>query len=175
MAFCANCGATVSGAGFCGSCGRPLAAAAPPAQMASAPHAAGMAAAPTMQTVPAGGAAASGLTPNVAGALSYLLGFITGIIFLVLEPYKRDPFVRFHAMQSILLSAGYIVFHIAWGMLVSAVATVGGFLVLVLVPIGFVISLCLFSFWLFLMYQAYKGNQFRIPFIGAIAAKQVGR
>ena len=173
MAFCPNCGATVSdGAGFCGGCGKPVGAA-PAAQMASV-QAGGGAAAPAMQAVPAG-AAASGLTPNVAGALSYLLGFITGIIFLVLDPYKRDPFVRFHAMQSILLSAAYIVYHIAWGILVSAVAAVSGPLVLVLVPVGFVISLCLFLFWLFLMYQAYSGRQFRIPVIGAIAAKQVGQ
>src|SRR5271165_4059299 len=99
MAFCANCGATVAaGSGFCGSCGK-----ATGTGPASVPAHGGSA------------AASAGLTPNVAAALAYLLGFITGIIFLVLDPYKNDRFVRFHAMQSILFSAACIVFSIAWG------------------------------------------------------------
>jgi len=114
------------------------------------------------------------MAPNLAGALAYILGFITGILFLVLEPYKRDRFVRFHAMQSILYSAAGIVFKIGWSILVSAVVDVAGWASLALVPVGLVISLGLFLFWLFLMYQAYNNRQFRIPIIGAIAAKQVG-
>jgi uncharacterized membrane protein len=115
-----------------------------------------------------------GLTSNVAAALAYILGFITGIVFLVLEPYKHDRFVRFHAMQSILYSAAGIVFRIGWSILVSALIDVSGWATLVLVPVGLVISLGLFCFWLFLMYQAYSNREFRIPIIGAIAAKQVG-
>ncbi|PYQ37482.1 MAG: hypothetical protein DMG99_20935, partial [Acidobacteria bacterium] len=74
-----------------------------------------MAAAPAVISSPA----ASGLTPNLAGALAYILGLITGVLFLVLEPYKRDPFVRFHAMQSVLYSGAVIVFSIAWRIMVS--------------------------------------------------------
>ena len=85
---------------------------------------------------------------------------ITGIVFLVLEPYKRDRFVRFHAMQSVLFCVAAFVFSIAWGIVVR------------ITPIGLVISLAFFLFWLFLMYQAYSQREYRIPFIGAIAAKQ---
>ena len=139
-------------------------------QMASAPQSAAIA---TLQGAPAG-VAASGLTPNVAGALAYLLGLITGIIFLALEPYKHDRFVRFHAMQSILLSATYIVYRITFSFVVRMIAGVSGWLALALVPVAFVISLGLFAFWLFLMYSAYKGREFHIPVIGPIAARQVG-
>jgi uncharacterized membrane protein len=168
MAFCANCGAAVPDrAAFCAECGKSVgtaSAAAAPAQPAAV--------APVV-TSPAP-AASIGLTSNVAAALAYILGFITGIIFLVLEPYKNDRFVRFHAMQSILYSACGIVFRIGWGILVSGLMDVTAWAGVVLVPIGFVISLGLFLFWLFLMYQAYSNREFRIPIIGAIAAKQVG-
>ena len=174
MAFCANCGAAVNQeTGFCGSCGKPVGAASQPvvATMQAA------AAVPAMQ--PVGGAhapaaGASGLTSNVAGALAYILGFITGIVFLVIEPYKHDRFVRFHAMQSILYSACGIVFRVGWGILVSALISVTPWIGLLLVPVGLVVSLALFGFWIFLMYQAYSNREFRIPIIGAIAAKQVG-
>lgn len=165
MAFCANCGAAVTQeTGFCGSCGKPVGSAnqtsapGPQAVAASAPATAG----------------ASGLTSNVAAALAYVLGFITGIVFLVLEPYKHDRFVRFHAMQSILYSAAGIVFRIAWSILVNILMSFTVWTGVVLVPIGLVISLGLFVFWLYLMYQAYNNREYRIPFIGAIAAKQVG-
>lgn len=175
MAFCANCGAGLNQeSGFCGSCGKPVGIAAQPAAVPMQ----AVAAAPAMQPVAvpsAPVATSSGLTPNVAGALAYILGFITGIIFLVLEPYKHDRFVRFHAMQSILYSACGIVFRVGWGILVSALISVSAWMGLLLVPVGLVISLALFGFWIFLMYQAYSNREFRIPIIGAIAAKQVGR
>ena len=173
MAFCSNCGAALTQAtGFCGSCGKPVGASNHPvavAQLASA----------GVQTAvqPAVGNAqpvSSGLTSNVAAALAYVLGFITGIVFLVLEPYKHDRFVRFHAMQSILYSAAGLVFRIAWSILVNILMSFTVWTGVVLVPIGLVISLGLFVFWLYLMYQAYNNREYRIPFIGAIAAKQVG-
>jgi len=170
MAFCANCGATVTmGTAFCAACGKPVggakavAVAQPGAQAAAVQPA-------VVNTQPA----SAGLTSNVAAALAYVLGFITGIIFLVLEPYKGDRFVRFHAMQSILYSAAGIVFRIGWSILVSALVNISGWVGLVLVPVGLVISLGLFAFWIYLMYQAYSNREFRIPVIGAIAAKQAG-
>lgn len=165
MAFCAACGATVSdGAAFCAGCGKAVASQ-PVAQTA------GIAVA--VQTAPTQPAVTS-LTPNVAAALAYILGFITGIVFLVLEPYKQNRFVRFHAMQSILYSAAAIVFRIGWGILVSAMMDVTLWAATVLVPVGLLLSFGLFLFWLYLMYQAYSNREFRIPIIGAIAAKQVG-
>src|SRR5690242_1712944 len=142
MAFCANCGASLAeGAGFCAGCGKAVGAASGTVAGAS-----GQAAAPAPVAI-------AGMTSNVAGALAYILGFITGIIFLVLEQYKNDRFVRFHAMQSILYSAAGIVFRIGWGLLVDALMTVTVWAGLVLVPVGLVISIGLFGFWIFLMYQ----------------------
>jgi uncharacterized membrane protein len=169
MAFCANCGSAVTdGAAFCAGCGRVVGSAPQPVAVAQA-------AGPGVAVQPATiQPAASGLTSNVAGALTYILGFITGILFLVLEPYKHDRFVRFHAMQSTLYSAAGVVFRIGWSILVSALVDVSGWIALLLVPVGLVISLALFGFWIFLMYQAYSNREFHIPIIGAIAAKQVG-
>ena len=163
MAFCAKCGGTlIDGAGFCGTCGAPASAAAQGAA-SSAP------------VVPMNSPAAnSGLASNLAGALAYVLGLITGIVFLVLEPYKHDRFVRFHAMQSILFCVAAIAFSIFWHILVSIMMSISGWTAMALVPIGLLISLSFFALWLFLMYQAYSQREFRIPFIGAIAAKQVG-
>jgi uncharacterized membrane protein len=175
MAFCANCGAQVTdGAAFCAGCGKP-AGGSPQAAPISQPLTAGASAAGPQSTVAINSqTSGTAMAPNLAGALAYILGFITGILFLVLEPYKRDRFVRFHAMQSILYSAAGIVFKIGWSILVSAVVDVAGWASLALVPVGLVISLGLFLFWLFLMYQAYSNREFRIPIIGALAAKQVG-
>ena len=162
MAFCANCGAALTdGAGFCASCGK---------QVGGAPQAApsGSQVATVVPT------ASSGLASNAAAALSYLLGLITGIIFLVLEPYKRDRFVRFHAMQSILFCAAAIVFSIAWSIVWGILFSISGSLIFIDVPLRLAISLALFLFWLFVMYQAYNQREYRIPIIGAIAAKQVG-
>ena len=173
MAFCANCGAALTQeTGFCGSCGKPVGASNHPVAVAQ------FASAGTQTVVqPAVGNAqpvSSGLTSNVAAALAYVLGFITGIVFLVLEPYKHDRFVRFHAMQSILYSAAGLVFRVAWSILVNILMSFTVWTGVVLVPIGLVLSLGLFVFWLYLMYQAYNNREYRIPFIGAIAAKQVG-
>ena len=163
MAFCANCGATLpEGSAFCAGCG---ASANTVQATASGPQI--VAASPTV--------ASAGLTPNLAAALSYVLGLITGIIFLVMEPYKRDRFVRFHAMQSIFFCIAAIAFNIAWSILVDILSDVSAWSAVVLTPIGLVISLGFFLFWLFLMYQAYSHKEFRIPIIGAIAAKQVGQ
>src|SRR5438067_9979795 len=91
MAFCANCGTQVEGQ-FCATCGRPVGAS--PAQPQFTPAAA----------TPA----AAGMTDNVAGLLCYILGFVTGIIFLVLAPYNQNKFIRFHAYQSIFLSVAWV-------------------------------------------------------------------
>jgi uncharacterized membrane protein len=171
MAFCANCGAALAdGAAFCAGCGKPV-------EKSNAANT-GTTPAPTLTpAAPAASGSAvamSGLTPNVAGALAYILGFITGIIFLVLEPYKNDRFVRFHAMQSIFYSVACIVFSIAWGIFWGMAFAVSSSLWALLVPVRMLIHLALFLYWLYLMYQAYNNREYRIPFIGDLAAKQIG-
>lgn len=151
MAFCANCGAQVTGS-FCPNCGAPVAAA----------PGAGPGPASAFSTPPQVNASASGLTPNVASALCYLVGLVTGIIFLVIAPYNTNKMVRFHAFQSIFLHVGVIVLFIA-----LAIVTHG--LAFFITPL---ISLCCFILWLYLMYSAYNNKMVKLPIIGDLAAKQ---
>ena len=156
MAFCGQCGtAVVDGTAFCAGCGGQVGMGAAPAVVSSQ-------------------STSSGIASNTAAALAYVLGFITGILFLVLEPYKHDRFVRFHAMQSIFFCVAYIVFSIAWALTVNILMSITLWMGAVLTPLGLALSLGFFVFWLYLMYQAYSHREFRIPFIGAIAARQVG-
>jgi uncharacterized membrane protein len=165
MAACPKCGSVVAeGASFCSVCGSPVAAAGN--AVASAPPP------PPPVSQPA---AAAGMTSNVAGALSYLVGFITGIIFLVLEPYKRDPFVRFHAFQSIFYSVALIIFNIVWSNLILMGVLSLGFLWTIFSLVGTLVYLACFLFWLFLMYKAYNNEKFMIPVIGEWASKQAGK
>src|SRR5450631_3724944 len=87
MAFCASCGSQVDGS-FCAKCGSPVGGAAPSG--------------PVMQ-------ASGTMADNVASTLCYVLGLVTGIIFLVLAPYSKNPAIRFHAFQSIFLHVACIV------------------------------------------------------------------
>jgi len=115
------------------------------------------------------------MASNVAGLLAYILGFITGIIFLVIEPYKDDKFVRFHAFQSIFFNVAIVVFWIAYSIVASILGFVSlGFMAVVMGLVGLLITLAILAFWIFLMYKAYNSELYKIPFIGDLAAKQVG-
>jgi len=115
------------------------------------------------------------MASNVAGLLTYILGFITGIIFLVIEPYKNDKFVRFHAFQSIFFNVALVVFWIAYLILSSILGFVSlGILAMLMGLLGLVITLAILAYWIFLMYKAYNNELYKIPFIGDLAAKQVG-
>jgi len=162
MPFCPNCGAQTNDR-FCPNCGAAVGAAAPGA---GAPGA-GAAPPPTAQDQ-------GGLQPNVAGALCYLFGFITGIIFLVLEPHNRNPVVRFHAFQSIFLNVAMIAYAILYGIFFMVMAFVLHALALLLWPINLIIWLCIFVLWLVLMFKAYSGTPLVLPIIGPIAKKQAG-
>src|SRR5450755_1988982 len=99
MAFCPNCGAQASGR-FCPNCGTAFSGA------PSGPSPASF--------------EAAGLNDNVASALCYLFGFITGIIFLLLGPYNRNRTIRFHAFQSIFTFVGIVVIEIVLDIALSA-------------------------------------------------------
>jgi uncharacterized membrane protein len=109
----------------------------------------------------------SGLSDNAAGGLAYLT-FIPAIIFLVLEPFNRNPFVKFHAWQSILLSGAWI----AWVIVRIVLGIVLHFMWFLWFVIGSVVSLGFFILWLIAIIQAFNGKKFSIPVIGAIAEKQ---
>ena len=115
------------------------------------------------------GPAAGGMTENLAGALCYILGLLTGILFLVLAPYNQSKFVRFHAFQAIF-------FHVAWiglwivEMIISIALPWGLHILSSLIWLGIALGgLCL---WLFLMYKAYSNEKFKLPIIGDLAEKQ---
>ncbi len=99
----------------------------------------------------------SGLPKNTAAALSYLLGWLTGIIFLLIE---KDPFVRFHAMQSVILFGALT--------LISMIPIVGWILSPFIILGGFIL-------WLVLLYQAYQGKQIELPFVGKLAKRALGK
>ncbi len=96
----------------------------------------------------------TGLKKNTAGALAYLLGPITGVILLVIE---KDPFVRFHAMQSIVALGGLWV--LSWILPFTVV-------LLFLSPIIAILS---FVIWLVCIYKAWQGEQWEVPVLGKIA------
>jgi uncharacterized membrane protein len=110
----------------------------------------------------------SGLTPNVAGALSYILGPFTGVLFLIIS---KEPFVRFHALQSIAVSIAWVgvwMLLAVVGFILGNIPLLGWLLNLFLWG---VLSLAGFVLWVFLMYQALQGREWELPIIG----KQVRR
>jgi uncharacterized membrane protein len=105
----------------------------------------------------------TGLQPNVAGALSYLFGFITGIIFFVLE--KDNQFVRFHAMQSIIVSVAFFVLSIVLG--IFSMIPILGWIVGALASM--VLGIVALILWLVLMFKAFQGQEWEVPIIGKYA------
>jgi uncharacterized membrane protein len=159
MAFCPNCGTQVAGT-FCQNCGTSMAAGTTPSG-GPTPGGATPGYAPPQPLA----TASAGMSENVAGTLCYLVGFITGIIFLVIAPYNQNKFIRFHAFQSIFLNVAYIVAWILVGFL--TVVTHGiGILLYPLVGLGF------FVLWLYMMYSAYNNKRVKLPIIGDLAEKQ---
>jgi len=118
------------------------------------------------------GAQASGLEENVACALCYALGLLTGIVFLVLAPYNQNRLIRFHAFQSIFFQVALIAVYIV-AMILSFILVfipVLGHIMILLIYM--VVGLGAFGGWLFLMYKAYNREKFVIPIIGPLAEKQ---
>jgi uncharacterized membrane protein len=115
------------------------------------------------------------MTNNVAGMLCYLVGWITGLIFLLIEPYKNDKTVRFHAFQSIFFNIGIIAVWIAYGVLSGILGVIShGFSLVITGPLFFLICLGSIACWVILMVKAYNNQMFKLPFVGDLAAKQAG-
>jgi len=164
MAFCASCGAEVQGK-FCAKCGTPSGA--PSGAAPGAP-----AGAPPPPSGPPTSSAAAGIEENVAAALCYLVGVLTGVLFLVLEPYNRNRVIRFHAFQSIFVWIAAMVVGIVLSMVSYVFVAVPfiGWLIYILLWTAF--SLGLLVLWIFLMYKAYNKERFVLPVIGEWAEKQ---
>jgi len=172
MSFCQTCGTSMpDGSAACPACGASQGVAASSTAPGAMP---GSVPSPMPGTMP-GAMPAAGLTPNVAGALAYLAGAITGILFLVIDPFKADRFVRFHAFQSIFFNLAWIAFWIVWmifGVMLGAISH--GLFFIIQLPINLLITVGGFCLWAYLMYSAYQGKTFQLPVIGAMAASQAG-
>ncbi len=102
----------------------------------------------------------TGLDENVAGLLCYVLGWISGLVFILIE--QSNKFVRFHAMQSIIVFSVLTVasFILGW------IPFIGGFISWVIWALGLVL-------WIVLMVKAYQGTRYKLPWAGNLAEKWV--
>jgi uncharacterized membrane protein len=172
MASCPKCGAqVVTGANFCPACGSPIGAAPSPTAIPPAQ--------PSVQEQ-VSTAAPGGITSNVAAMLTYLpvcfIGLVCAILFaFVLEPYKKDRFIRFHAWQSLALHVAYIVFWIGW-MIFSAVLTaITPKLAFITVPVSMLVGLGTLVLVVILMLKAYGNELYKLPVLGDWAEKRADR
>ncbi len=141
MAFCSSCGTQIAdGTTVCPACSRTSAGAA--------------------------SAQAGGMTDNVAGMLAYIT-IIPAIVFLLVAPYNKSKFVRFHAFQCIFLTVAWIGLGIAFSIL--AAIPFLGWLTLLIWP---VIGLAGLALWIILLIKANQGQMWKLPFIGDLAEKQ---
>jgi uncharacterized membrane protein len=163
MAFCANCGAQVDGR-FCQKCGAPVGAAAPGS----------MPPPPVPPPLAPGAAATVGMNENMASALCYLIGFITGILFLVLAPYNQDRNIRFHAFQSIFLNIAWVALWIVVTILLIPFRYIPFLGLFVSIVLQFSLGLGGIIVWLYMMFKTYNGEKIVLPVIGPMADKQAG-
>jgi uncharacterized membrane protein len=127
---------------------------------------------PPAGPAPSAAAGSSGLASNVAGALAYSLGIITGVIFLAVE--KENRFVRFHAAQSIAITLVLTIASIGLSVLSTALMFVPilGWIVALLLSVGLMFAV--FVLWVLLMWRAYQGREWEAPIAGGIARKLMG-
>ena len=101
------------------------------------------------------------LDPNLAAALAYLAGFVTGLVLLAVE--KENRYVRFHAMQSTVFFAGVLVVSIA----INSIFFLGAILY------AFLLFPAVVILWLVLMFKAYSGETFKLPVVGDFAERHI--
>lgn len=160
MAHCIKCGSVVAdNAAFCGNCGAPQAIGAP----AGGPAAASAPVAP----------AQSQMSETLAATLSYVLGWLTGLIFYLID---KRPYVRYHAAQSIVVFGGLHIITFIIGAFFGLSLLTGGFA-------GFSTGLALYRvldvvalvLWVLLMIKAHQGERYRVPFAADLSEKLFGK
>jgi uncharacterized membrane protein len=141
MAFCNQCGAQIAdGTTTCAACsGRPAVAVA---------------------------STGTGLADNVAGMLAYVT-IIPAIVFLVVEPYNKSRFIRFHSFQSIFFAVAWTALWIVLN--IVAHIPLLGFLTILIWPL---VGLAGLVIWIILLLKANQGLMFKLPVIGDLAEKQ---
>ena len=169
MALCPKCGAQVADdAKFCGSCGTTI---------TPSP---GAPAIPPSQSPPPGAVSSGtqgGMAPNVAALLVYvpicLVGVVCAILFaFILDPYKQDRFIRFHAWQSLALHVCLVGFFMVWMIFVFLATAIIHFLAILLFPVNMLIGLGALVLMVMLMIKAYGKETYKVPVIGDWAEKQ---
>jgi len=179
MAFCTKCGSNINdGVSFCPNCGAAIGAAPPQGSGPSAPPPYtppyNPQSPPNPQyppQYPPYPAQASGLQENVAGMLCYLVGWLTGIIFLVID---KRPFVRFHAAQSIVVFGALHVLQIILTYVWIGSGYHPGFWAIHGLISGLV-GLITLAAWIILMLMAYQGKRFEVPGAAGIAYSITGK
>ncbi|MGB7555932.1 MAG: zinc-ribbon domain-containing protein [Candidatus Korobacteraceae bacterium] len=159
MAFCVSCGTQMAdNAAFCPNCGK----------AASQVSGTGASAPPPTPVPPASygntNAPAAPMAENIAGMLAYFT-IIPAIVFLVIEPYNRNRFVRFHSFQCLFTCAALIVLHIC-------LSIFSYILPLMMFPIWGLLGLAELALWLLLVIKAYQHEMFKLPIVGDLAEKQ---
>ena len=155
MPYCAKCGTDLQQSRFCANCGT----------SADVPQ-------PPPPPPPQAATSTPDIPENVVCALTYALGALSAVLFLVLEPYSKNPRVRFHAFQSLFVSVAVFVLWFALlimsGMLVFLpyVGAAMGSAVLALFGLAWL------GLWIVLMLKAYQGERWKLPVIGDFAEKQ---
>jgi uncharacterized membrane protein len=157
--FCSKCGAeNPDGAKFCAKCGAELGAPAKPSEAVAKP----------------GTESSTGMSPNVAGLLCYVVSWITGIVFVILE--KKSKFVKFHAWQSIMTFGVLTVVQIILSLIaLIALATFSPGLWLVFHVLGVIVWVVTVGLWIVLMILAYQGKMWKVPGAGNWAEKRASR
>ena len=146
MAFCNMCGAQIAdGTTTCAACAGRI---------------------PAPATGPATTATAQGMTDNVAGMLAYIT-IIPAIVFLVVEPYNKSRFIRFHSFQCLFFAAALLILHIG-----LSIFTFVPFMALITLPLHLLVSLGGFILWIVLLLKANQGQMYKLPVIGDMAEKQ---
>lgn len=185
--YCPSCGEELAAdSAFCTNCGEQIDASDAPTEAGQQADTGHEQAAPQTGAAPAGGGPASpqasatapknevagGLEENVAGTLAYVLGFVTGLIFLLIE--EDNDFVRFHAAQSIVVFGGLFVlgsvFSFLQGILaLGGIRFVGWMLAAILGLSSMLVSLAALVLWIVLMVKAYNGERYALPVAGGMA------
>lgn len=162
MAFCKACGQDAGDASFCPKCGAAQGAPAGGAQSAAV-------------AAPAGDYPTAGMEENIAGLLCYLFGWVTGLIFLLID---KRPFVKFHAAQAIAVDVVFGVVGIALWIFILIITAIT--VALLHLPLGFLgvlgfpfMMLAYLVVKIFAMYKAYMREKFKFPIIGNMVEKMV--
>lgn len=116
-----------------------------------------------------GGTTSTGLDPQLAGLLCYILGLITGLIFYLIE--KTNQTVRFHAAQSIVFSIAWIVIWVVLGIVGLVLGQISYALGNLFGIVSLLVWLGLFIVWIVLLVKGYSGEKWKLPVLGDIAER----